>query len=579
MLYTQEDIDRVLSVADIVEVIQNYIPLKRSGSNFKALCPFHSEKTPSFMVSKAKQIFHCFGCGIGGNVFTFVMQYEKVNFPEAVKIVADLVNVKIEPKKTFRKYTLDYYGINKIAGEFFRENFLKSEPKIAEFLKKRGISKESADKFFIGYAPDTLDALVNHLLKKGFSKEDIIKSGLGVIKQQYGNKLIDKFRNRLMFPIRNITGKIIGFSGRCLRDDDVPKYLNSPETPVFRKREVLYGIYEAKKSIIEKRLVIIMEGHIDAVISHQYGITFAVALQGTALTKEHLKLLKNYAEDIILCFDGDSAGVEAAKKSLPLFLENEITAYVMSLPEEEDPASLLQHKGLEEFRKIYKKKKLLFDFKLDNIVKNTNMLIPEKKLEVEQKIFEDIRWIRSRALLDEYFKKAAQIIDIDESSLRKDYSVFLKKNHLKRDAKIEHKDIFSSMRGEVELLKLLLNERNYVTKLKRAEFDINLIENDSVKKIYEILLNDNYENINDLLNKLQDDVDAVKIAAMCAASDIKEKKDDYFNDCVNFLKRKGVERKLEKINKEINEKEKKGEDVTELLKEFQQLLLEKSKGV
>ncbi|MBN1521892.1 MAG: DNA primase, partial [Candidatus Aureabacteria bacterium] len=494
----QEDIERVLSSADIVDIIQRYVPLKQSGSNLKALCPFHNEKTPSFTVNRTKQIFHCFGCGAGGNVFSFIMQHEKVTFPEAVRIIAEILNIHLsEGTSGEKEKKFDYYRLNLLAAEYFKSLLFKEKTGAAwSFLKKRGINEKSVHEFFIGFAPFAFDNLIIHMKKQNISGEDLVQCGLAVERARpdssdsEGFRLIDKFRNRIIFPVRSPSGKIIGFSGRCLDDSDIPKYLNTPETPVFRKREVLFGFFEARKGIQEKGFVFLMEGHIDVVLSHQMGVNNAVALQGTALTREHVQRLKNYTKKVVVCFDSDEAGVEAAKKALPLFLEFEMQAEVVLLPQDEDPASLLVKYGKNALRKFYQERRGLFDFKLDNLKKNNNILIPENKVEIIKEMFKDLKCVQNRILRDEYFRRMSASLDVDEQSLRKDFSSFLEKDagsfSFETDETVQRR--IESTPGEFELLKLLIHDKEFIARLISADFSPKNIQSESLKNIYHVLL-------------------------------------------------------------------------------------------
>lgn len=334
---------------DIVDVISDYVSLKKSGQNYKGLCPFHSEKTPSFMVSQSKQIFHCFGCGTGGDVFSFLMKHENLTYPEALRILAKRAGVKISTRAFSggtEKDTLK--AMQKVALDYFKEE-LRRSVQATSYLEKRGIKKESIEKFSLGYAPDNWHGLYELLRKNGFQDSVIANSGL-VSRGQKG--FYDIFRARLMFPIFDTFSEVIAFGGRVL-DDSMPKYLNSSDTPIFKKSETLYALHMAVDEIKKSGYAIVVEGYLDAIACHQAGFKNAVAPLGTALTAGHLRKLSRYSGDILLVFDGDKAGIMAARRALPGVFEQGLRAKVLLLPEGEDPDSLLKRKdGTEKFKAL-----------------------------------------------------------------------------------------------------------------------------------------------------------------------------------------------------------------------------------
>jgi DNA primase len=341
-------VEEIKNRVDIVELVSDYVALKRAGQNFKGLCPFHPEKTPSFMVSSPKQIFHCFGCGAGGDIFGFVMKYENLTFPEALELLAKRAGVELKPRKPGERGMKDTIkAVNREAQDFFRKS-LSASKQATEYLKKRGLNKESIDGFGLGFAPDSWHALSEHLKKKGLTESVIKKSGLTATGQKGP---YDIFRGRIMFPILDMHGDVIAFGGRVMEKGE-PKYLNSPDTPVFHKRNALYALYQAKDAMRKAEEAVVAEGYLDAIMCHQHGIKNVVAPLGTALTPEHVRTLKRYAGSAILVFDGDAAGVAAARRSLELMLSEGAGVRVLLLPEGEDPDSILNKKGAERFREM-----------------------------------------------------------------------------------------------------------------------------------------------------------------------------------------------------------------------------------
>ncbi len=345
----QTFIDEVVTRTDIVDLIDNHVPLKKKGKEFAACCPFHNEKTASFTVSAEKQFYHCFGCGAHGTALGFLMEYERLDFIEAVEVLAQMHGLEIpKDNSTFIKNDhQDLYILLEQANTYFQQN-LRQQELAVKYLKKRGVSGEIAAKYDLGYAAEGFD----HLLKRftpATTEDKLIEIGL-VKKNDKGN-LYDRFRNRIVFPIKDRRGRVVGFGGRVL-DDAVPKYLNSPETPVFHKSDALYGLYEARKSKIASKTLIVVEGYMDVVALAQHGIDYVVATLGTATTSQHIQQLYRCTQEIIFCFDGDRAGREAAwraaQQTIPLFKDG-LEAKFLFLPQGEDPDSLIRTRGKEIF--------------------------------------------------------------------------------------------------------------------------------------------------------------------------------------------------------------------------------------
>src|SRR5205809_7706031 len=366
---------QIAAANDIVEVIGSYFPLRRAGANFKALCPFHQEKTPSFLVSPSRQTFHCFGCGAGGSVFRFVMDYEHVDFPSAVRKLAARVGITVvekrgavdEDRQHEARRTL--LKLHAEAAEWFHENLIKREvgEPARKYLKQRGITAEIAKRWQLGYAPNEWDAFGSRARGQGYDQQTLIMSGLVKTKEDAdgapGQRSYDRFRGRIMFPICNDVGEVIAFSGRLLRDDEESaKYLNSPETPLFRKGNVLFGLHKTKRALIEANCAIVCEGQLDLITLFEAGITNVVAPQGTAFTENQARVLKRFVNEVVLCFDADAAGQKAAERSLDALLQNDLIVRVAQIPEGEDPDSLVRHEGKEAFESRVARARDFFDY-------------------------------------------------------------------------------------------------------------------------------------------------------------------------------------------------------------------------
>jgi len=374
-LIPEDVINRIRDRADIVEIVQAHLSLTKAGQNWKGLCPFHSEKTPSFTVSPSRQMFHCFGCGVGGNVFTFLMKVEGTSFPTVVRALGEKLGIRVEEKpaspsaKQRAEQTERLVGLNRAAAEFFHRALLSdpaAEP-ARVYLRDRGIMAETIERFGIGYAPPAWDGLLKALTKAQWSVEDLAAAGLVVAREQEGRQpggasgYYDRFRGRVMLPIRDLQRRVIGFGGRVL-DDSVPKYLNSPETPLFRKGRTLYGLEVARAGIGREEHAIIVEGYFDAIALHQAGLTNVVATLGTALTIEHVEVLRRFTRRVVLLFDPDAAGVRAALRTLDLFLGSGLDVQVGTLPAGDDPDTFVRTRGVEAFTALIRKAPSLLDF-------------------------------------------------------------------------------------------------------------------------------------------------------------------------------------------------------------------------
>jgi len=350
---SQQPSEQVKEKINIVDFLKGYLELKPAGRNLKARCPFHQERTPSFIISPDRQIWHCFGCGAGGDIFKFLMEYENIEFYEALKILAERAGIELRglSSSDYRQFGV-LYEISAVAKDFYREQLTK-HPNVKSYLLKRGLNEKTIDEFEIGYAPNDFDATAIHLMKKGYKIDDILRAGV-VFKTERG-KYGDRFRGRAMFPIHNHFGKVVGFSGRIMPEFDpssraelatgqgtsefnVAKYINSPETPIFNKSRVMYGYWRTKQHIREKKTAVLVEGQMDFLMAWQSGIDNVVASSGTALTPEHMKTLKPIADRVIIAYDNDEAGKLAVERAIDLLGSSDFTAMVLSLGEYKDPA-------------------------------------------------------------------------------------------------------------------------------------------------------------------------------------------------------------------------------------------------
>ena len=387
MKIPQDTIHQILEASDIIDVISEFVSLKKAGVNYKGLCPFHGENTPSFVVSPVKKIFHCFGCHEGGDVVGFLKKHQNLGFVEAIQVLAERANIPIKweggaPEKSSPDGI--YYKINTYAQWFFRSQFETSQ-KARVYISGRGFTEAIIEQFELGYAPDSFEGLLNFFKSKGIPLEKALE--LGLIKSSQKNKdgYYDFYRDRLMFPIRTVKGQVIGFGGRALTErQDQPKYVNSSESPIYHKSYELYGLPQAKKEILKTRQALVVEGYVDVLACHQLGLPFAVAPLGTSLTENQVKLLRRFADEIFLMFDGDAAGQEAAKKAVALCLSEGVHPHVVVLPEDKDPGDYLGEGGAKVLQDLVARSPRAMDWIFAKFVKTAGPTTTERAQTVKK---------------------------------------------------------------------------------------------------------------------------------------------------------------------------------------------------
>jgi len=418
-----EKVREVAERLSIVEVVSDYLPLRRAGANYLGLCPFHAEKTPSFNVNPAREIFHCFGCGAGGNVFSFIMKIEGLNFPEAVKLLARKAGIEIEERqltpseKKSQDEHVQFLRINDLTTSYYRSVLLngqEGEP-ARQYLAKRSVGADISDAYRLGFAPDRRDGLVKHLKNNGVGLD--IALNLGIIRKS-DSGWYDLFRNRLIFPIRDARGQVIAFAGRVL-DASLPKYINSPESPLYHKSSVLFGLDMALPTIRTGNSVIIVEGYFDHLALYRAGVQNVVATCGTALTGSHAGLIKRHAERVYTLFDSDNAGRKATIRSMELFLEQRIPAYVISLPAGDDPDSFLAEHSSEEFAALRDRARPAFEYFVRSLLAETPPDSVDSKVRIIDDIVPRFRKIADSVERDLYEKEICRLLGITVHSFRK----------------------------------------------------------------------------------------------------------------------------------------------------------------
>ncbi|HPC59045.1 MAG TPA: DNA primase [Verrucomicrobiota bacterium] len=427
-LFSSATLEQVRAASDIVDVIGSYLPLKRAGANFVALCPFHKEKTPSFHVNPHRQIFHCFGCHKGGDVFAFVREYENLDFPEAVRRLAERARIPLEYESSpdqrqsrslkekllhiHEQITQRWQGVlgNEAAGAAARD-----------YLERRGVPAEAVKLFRLGAAPDAWDDTVNWARSKGFDLEDMEKAGL-VLRKEGTDRFYDRFRGRLIFPICDEQGRVIGFSGRVLAGDEkTAKYVNSPETPIFVKSRVFYGLDKSKRAIIEAGFAIVCEGQLDLIACFMAGLQNVVAPQGTAFTADHARILSRYASEVVLCFDSDEAGQNAAARSLDSLLSSGLAIRVARVPSPHDPDSFIKASGGTAFKQLIEHAPGFFDYYLDRLCALHPVATDKGRLAVLRGMAEAVLKTGNQVLVDKYAQKTGLRLGVTPDAVRAEF--------------------------------------------------------------------------------------------------------------------------------------------------------------
>jgi DNA primase len=458
-LFSSATLEQIRAASDIVDVIGSYVPLKRAGANFTALCPFHKEKSPSFNVNPHRQIFHCFGCHKGGDVFTFVKEYENITFPEAVKRLADRAKIPLEyDQNPAEQQSRDIKGkLLEIHEQITQrwQNALASEASgqvARDYLAKRGVSAEAIKLFRLGAAPDLWDDTVNWAKSKGHDLALVEKAGL-ILRKEGGDHFYDRFRGRLMFPICDEQGRVIGFSGRVLSGDEkTAKYVNSPETPIFTKSKVFFGLDKSKRAILDEGFAVICEGQLDLIACFMGGVQNVVAPQGTAFTEQHARIITRYAQEVVICFDSDLAGQKASIRGLEgllasgfsqrmnvsslayapdampqdALLSSGLAIRVMVLPDPHDPDSFIKEFGSDAFRALIKKAESFFDFYLKHLCATNDAATDRGKIAIIRGMAERLTKTGNHVLVDNYAQKTAMRLGVAHGAVLAEFNKLIR---------------------------------------------------------------------------------------------------------------------------------------------------------
>ena len=557
----QDIIDEIKSRCDIVETISNYISVKSSGTNYKALCPFHSEKTPSFYISPQKQIYNCFGCGEGGDVIKFIMKMENIEFIDAVKILAEKCGLEIssnmdeETKKNIQKLK-HLTDIHVEAARYYLAILLQTKNNGYRYFKNRGLDDKTIKNFGLGYAPKDWQGLFNYLTKKGFDTKDLLESGL-ISEKKDGNGYRDRFINRVIFPIFDYRGSVIGFGGRVL-DDSLPKYLNSPDTPIFNKRNNLYGLNFAKKNILNKTLILV-EGYMDLISLAQYGVKNVVATLGTALTEDQGKLIKKYADTVIISYDSDNAGINASLRAIDILIKLDINVKVLNLGNSKDPDDFIRSHGLSEFNKILNSSIHYIQFKINIIRKNYNLNIGEDKIKFAKEAVNLLKNLKSPVEIDYYLKSLSSETDIDIDSLKREIYGKAYREPIKNkgswhnksiDKKIEKPQVIEKGLETIEkkFIKLLLENKEIrnkaLLKLDKEDF----ILKDSKEIINYMIKNEDLDKISiDKLKSLNISENYISEIIKSTIDNITYENSKSIEELIRTIKRNSIQHKIDEL--------------------------------
>jgi len=574
-------LEDILGRVDIVEMIASYIPLKRAGRNFKACCPFHHEKTASFMVSPDRQIYHCFGCGESGNAFKFLMRHERMEFIEAVQALARKAGVilpenkSVDPRLT--SLTTQLYKVNELSTLFYESNLSSSQSiKAKEYLLNRKIKDSTIKEFKIGLAQDSWDSLINYLRSKSINLSLLDKSGLIINKD--GGGYYDRFRNRIIFPIFDIKGRVLGFGARVM-DNSLPKYVNSPETEVYTKGRHLYGLNLAKDAIRDSDSAVIVEGYLDFIMPYQEGLKNIVASLGTALTSEQARLLKRYTSNIIMVYDGDSAGELATLRSLDIFIEEEMSVRVVSLPKGLDPDSFVRSYGISSFKEKIADAKSLFEYKLGILKLRFNPKDAEGKAKIAKGMLETINKLKNAVLKSEYIKMLAEELDTKEEALLQEVGKIKVDRVNPQFSQPQRTRSVNINPTERLLVKLMLEETDLIHQVKG-----NLLPSDFkdervsriISTMFELLEQGKSIAPQSLMNHVDDqDLSQLLGESMFMPENLsQDHKEKVFLDCIQRLKSEKIKQRKQFLHDEIKTAQHLGDEIklNRLMEEFHELI-------
>ncbi|MCQ9208097.1 MAG: DNA primase [Omnitrophica bacterium] len=559
-LFPDNVIDQIRDKCNIAEIVSQYIPLKRAGRNFRALCPFHQEKTPSFTVSPDKGIFHCFGCGAGGNVFNFIMKHEGLEFPQVVRMLAEKTNVALPRSSMFvreQKESRDLFQINELACTFYQANLKEQKGRPAlEYLKKRTFPAKNIIAFRLGFALSD-NGLLKFMRTKGVGEGLLEKAGLILRKED--RFYYDRFKQRIIFPIFDVRNRIIAFGARVLDNSHSPKYMNSPETPIYIKGNHLYGLNFAKEEIKKQDFCLIVEGYIDLLIVYQHGISNVVASLGTALTSQQIRQLRRYTHNVVMVFDSDQAGELASLRSLDLLIEEDTNVRIVSLPSNEDPDSFLRKFGKESFQEKIKQASDLFDYKLNLLTQKYKLDTVEGKVGIAKEMLPTIRRVQNAIRRSGYVKRLAEEFSRGEKSLGEEW-ILAELKKVKKDFEYYQKDNFRGVSfqalrpAEEMLLKIMLKNEDAVGEIKNhlaLEDFHDLRIREAMRVVYRVHTQGQGIKPDQLISYLGSTDAAELISRISSCTEELINRQKTLTDCIARIKMDNLKDRLNRLQREI----------------------------
>ena len=587
-LIAEDVINQIRDRTDIVEVVGQHVSLTRAGQNLKGLCPFHQEKSPSFTVSPSRQIFHCFGCGAGGNVFTFLTRITGASFPETVRELGRKVGIEVEEAVSQAgsqtAQTVRIEQVNKAAAEWFRKNLNDDRvgTEAREYLSSRGMLPSTIERFGIGLAPAEWDGLSRSLAKQGFTQSEAASAGLTIARDN-GSGFYDRFRSRVMFTITDLRKRVVGFGGRVL-GEGTPKYLNSPDTALFKKGQTLFALDAAREAVTRTKTVIIVEGYFDAIALHQAGLAHTVATLGTALTLEHIQVLRRFASKVVLLFDPDAAGVRAALRGLDLFVNSGLGVKVVTLPAGEDPDTYVRKEGASAFDRLEEQAPSLLDFALEHSLKTAEASTIEGRIRSVDEILRILQKSEHPIEREERIRLVAERLGINQQRLIERYPVLIQKEGQRAPVRTPDAPTVSPTKGapeERDLMYFLLHGQLAPADVRRLRPDAFSIPvcRIIVEKALAYLEQDGRIGLRRLLDTIVDDPDCGPLVTELSM------REEHFDDprahiqgCLNTLDRKCVETILRGLIAQLKTAEREGrtEDAQVLNARVNEMLLQKA---
>ena len=568
----QETIDRINDNADIVDIVSKSVDLKKRGRNFFGLCPFHEEKTPSFSVAPDKGIYHCFGCGKGGNAVNFIIENEKLSFVEAIQQLGQHLGIQVEFSGSNESKNLfdNLYKIHEDASSLYHQTLLSDRGKKAlKYLMDRGLSLESIKLFSVGFAPESSKFLLNTIKSNGYDREVLEKSGLfGYSKSEF----FDRFRSRIMFPIWNSSSKIVGFGGRVFASEDPAKYMNSPETPLYKKSDIFYGLHNARNAIRKNGYAILVEGYTDVIQLYQNGIKNCVAVSGTAFSERHVSQMKRFCSKALLAYDGDSAGISATLKTGYNLIKGGIEAQVIEIPNKLDPDEWVSKEGPEAFiKKGIDRASGLVDYHLKS--SQFSEKTPSEKSNIVNQILIEVRDIKDPIISNEIIRKLAQISNVEENEIKR---IIPRKssNAIKRQPpKTEEGDTFDTIndKAAIGLIKVLLQDKAEPIAWIKENLEIDNIFNSRLKDLVKLLIDKSSRSASEIISSIADGNDRKIITELMIEEDLTIDFMQMSIECINTLSKDAIKNKIQDYRQKVRKLEAEGGDTTDLMNKILEL--------